>query len=112
MKVQIKSPADPYADVSIEPRFGPVFPEELQDEFQQRLNNGVNRGISLSSVSLLPDSIVVRILELKMSSSPQSILYARDRINLGYLLEITISGNSRNCALQYGESAYRKGDLL
>jgi hypothetical protein len=93
MSVQIETAADdPYGDVTIEMRFEPIFPEELEDEFYQRLRNGVHGGVSLSGVPLSPNNITVRILELRVSPSPQGIQDPNDKINMGYLLEVTISG--------------------
>ncbi len=92
MIVQIETPADPYADVSIELNYERIFPEELEDQLHQRLYNGVHGGVSLSGVSLSPNSIVVRILELSVSPLPQNIQDTDTRINLGYLLEVTVCG--------------------
>ena len=92
MTIQIETPADPYADVSIEMNFEPIFPEKLSDEFSQRLRNGVHGGVALSGVPLSPNNIVVRILELSVSPSPQNLQDTNASINLGYLLEVTISG--------------------
>ncbi len=84
---------DPYGDVGIEMNFDPIFPEELEDEFYQRLRNGVHGGIALSNVPILPpDNMVVKILELKVSPSLQSIDAQKYKRNLGYLLEATVSG--------------------
>ena len=91
MTVQIETPAaDPYGDVTIEMNFEPIFPEELSDELGQRLRNGVHGGVALSGVPLSPNSIVVRILELSVSPSPQNLQDTNARINLGYLLEVTV----------------------
>ena len=106
---------DPYGDVGIEMNFEPIFPEELEDEFYQRLRNGVHGGIALSNVPILPpDNLVVSILELKLSPSLQSMDAQKYKNNLGYLLEVTVSGivetllrSSEN--LRTGKEIYYEG---
>ena len=93
MTVQMERPTELYGDVSIEMLFEPIFPEDLEDEFHQRLRNGAHGGLALSAVPLLPNTIVaVRILDLRVSSLPQNIWGAEYKLNMGYLLEVTISG--------------------
>jgi hypothetical protein len=94
MTVQLERPTDPYdGGVEIHHLFEPIFPEELDDEFFQRLNNGVHRGYAHSNIPYLPNTILaVKILELRVSPSPQSIQDSNDKVNLGYLLEVTVSG--------------------
>jgi hypothetical protein len=92
MTVQIERPTDPCGDVEIEMRFEPFLSEELEDELYQRLRNGVHGGYTVSNVPALPNRILaVRILELRVSPSPQNN-YDVDKVNLGYLLEVTING--------------------
>jgi hypothetical protein len=93
MTVQMERPVSLYGDVYTELLFEPIFPEDLQDEFRQRLYNGVHGGLALSPVLHLPNTIVaVKILELRVLPSPQSIRDTEDKTNMGYLLEVTISG--------------------
>lgn len=116
MRVQIEIPGDGYGDVSIEMNFEPTFFENLSDELSQRLRNGVHGGLSLSGFSLLPDSILVRILELSVSPSPQNFQGLNDRVKLGYLLEVTVSGVVESLLrnmqhLSTGEESYHKCEL-
>ncbi len=116
MTILLKIPDDdPYSDVGIEMNFEPIFPEELEDEFYQRLRNGVHGGIALSNVPILPpDNLVVRILELRLSPPLQSVDAQKYKNNLGYLLEVTVSGivetllrSSEN--LRTGKEIYYEG---
>jgi hypothetical protein len=93
MTVQVERPPELYSDVEIEMRFEPIFPEELEDALYQHLRNGVHGGYALSNVPVIPNTtLAVRILDLRVSPSPQSIQNANDKINLCYLLEMTIRG--------------------
>ena len=96
--------------VSVERRAGPLaasveighrydesqFAEETEEEFFQRLdslNNGVHGGYGNSNVPYLPDTVLtVMILHLKVSASPQTTRGLYPDANLGYMLEMTISG--------------------
>ncbi len=95
MTVQLeRRPADPNdGSVEIWKVFEPSFPEELLDEFYQRLNNGVHGGYAASNVPYLPHTILaVKIFDIRVSPLPQSFQDANDKVNLGYLLEVTVSG--------------------
>jgi hypothetical protein len=93
MRVFLRTPSeDPYPSVTIAHLYDPIFPEAIQDECFQRLNNGVNAGIWLSSIPVSPYSVDVAIVELTISPSPQTLMDRKANINLGYLLEVTISG--------------------
>jgi hypothetical protein len=93
MRVQLERPSKAYGDVLIELNYERIFPEELEDQLHQRLYNGVHGGYALSGIPYLPNTIlVVRVLELKVMPLPQNIKDIKDKINLGYLLEVTISG--------------------
>ncbi len=92
MTVEMETSAAMYGSVEIDPRFDPIFPEGLEDEFYRRLRNGIHEGIGLANVPLMPNSVIVRIVELRVSPEPQKLLNAEDKINLGYLIEETISG--------------------
>jgi len=116
MNIQIEVPGDPYAAVSIEMNLESTFPENLSDEVGQRLRNGVHGGLSLSGFALLRDSIVVRILELSVSPSPQNFQELNDRVKLGYLLEVTVSGVVESLLrnmqhLSTGEESYHECEL-
>lgn len=93
MRVQVERLPYDYSDVTIELNYERIFPEELEDQLHQRLYNGVHGGYAVSSVPYLPNTtLVVRVLELKVIPLPQNIKDIKDKINLGYLLEVTISG--------------------
>jgi hypothetical protein len=93
MTVQLHIPdSDPYGAVAFEPHFEPFFPDDLADELYQRLRNGMHGGISLSGGYLEHDSMAVRILDLKVSPSPQTIRDLYPDADLGYMPEMTISG--------------------
>jgi len=93
MRVQVERPSSDGSDVAIELNYERIFPEELEDQLHQRLYNGVHGGYSVSNVPYLPNTmLVVRVLELKVMPLPQNIKDIKEKINLGYLLEVTISG--------------------
>lgn len=92
MKVQLERPPTDHSDVEIGLDYARIFPEEIEDQLHQRLYNGVHGGYAVSGVPYLPDTmLVVRVLELKVTPLPQNTQDIKDRINLGYLLEVTIS---------------------
>lgn len=95
MTVRVSRPKELYASVQIAHDYEPILPDHLFDEWLElfgRMNNGVNGGYALSNVPYIPDTILsVHILELKVSPAPENII-SEDKINLGYLLEVTVSG--------------------
>jgi hypothetical protein len=84
---------EPDGTIAIDMAFEPFFPEIIEDKLYQRLRNGVHGGIALSnSLRLPPYNILLRITELSISPSIEEINAITSEINLGYLLEISVSG--------------------
>jgi hypothetical protein len=118
MTVQLERRPEPYADVEIWRAVGDVFPEEIGDALYQRMNNGVHGGYGRAHVPYIPDTeLYVKIVDLKVTPMPQTIQDVTERCNLGYLLEMTMSGIVQTLLrsienIRTGKETYKSLDAL
>ncbi|MAS32578.1 MAG: hypothetical protein CL610_01140 [Anaerolineaceae bacterium] len=122
MTIQLERRPDDYGGVEIWKDFDPSIddlPEDIFLKILDRFNNGVHGGYGTSNVPYIPDTILaVKISDIKVSPSFESFPLAYDKGDLGYMLEVTVSGIVNTLCrslenLRTGQEIYGdNGDLI